>query len=144
MATNIGVHFFDMVIWIFGDIKENVVYLHEHDRAAGYLQLEKACVRWFLSINYDTIPEKIKQKGMRTFRSITVDGNEFEFSGGFTELHTRSYEHILTGDGFRIDQTEKAIQTVYDIRHQQPTGLKGDYHPLAKLKQSQHPFSKNK
>jgi UDP-N-acetyl-2-amino-2-deoxyglucuronate dehydrogenase len=144
VATNIGVHFFDMITWIFGDIKENVVHLHEHDRAAGYLQLEKARVRWFLSINYDTIPEEIREKGMRTFRSITVDGDAFEFSGGFTELHTRSYEHILEGNGFRISEAENAIQTVYNIRHQQPLGLKGDYHPLAKLPLAKHPFEANK
>ena len=144
VATNIGVHFFDMLTWIFGEIKENVVHLHEHDRAAGFLQLEKARVRWFLSINYDTIPEKVKQKGMRTFRSITVDGDEFEFSGGFTELHTRSYEGILDGKGFRISEAENAIKTVHDIRHQTPKGLSGDYHPLAKLPLASHPFEKNK
>jgi len=141
VATNIGVHFFDMLTWIFGDIKENIVHLHEHDRAAGFLQLEKARVRWFLSINYDTIPDEIKAKGMRTFRSITVNGEEFEFSGGFTELHTKSYEHILSGNGFRIGETAKAINTVFDIRHQAPVGLVGDYHPLAKLQLTQHPFS---
>jgi UDP-N-acetyl-2-amino-2-deoxyglucuronate dehydrogenase len=141
VATNIGVHFFDMLTWIFGDIKENVVHLHEHDRAAGYLQLEKARVRWFLSINYDTIPEEVKQKGIRTFRSITVDGNEFEFSGGFTELHTKSYEHILSGNGFRISETTKAIDAVHTIRHAKPLGLKGDYHPLAKLPLAKHPFT---
>ena len=140
VATNIGVHFFDMLTWIFGEIKENVVHLHEHDRAAGFLQLEKARVRWFLSINYDTIPEKVKQKGMRTFRSITVDGDEFEFSGGFTELHTRSYKDILAGKGFRISEAENAIKTVHDIRHQTPKGLSGDYHPLAKLPLAKHPF----
>lgn len=142
VATNIGVHFFDMLTWIFGDIKENIVHLHEHDRAAGFLQLQKARVRWFLSINYDTIPEAAKEKGMRTFRSITVDGNEFEFSGGFTELHTKSYEHILNGDGFSITETKKAIEAVYNIRLATPSGLKGDYHPLAKLPLSKHPFIK--
>lgn len=141
VATNIGVHFFDMLTWIFGDIKENIVHLHEHDRAAGFLQLEKARVRWFLSINYNTIPEEIKQKGMRTYRSITVDSNEFEFSGGFTELHTKSYENILNGNGFRISETQKAIQTVFDIRNANPVGVKGDYHPLAKLPLSNHPFT---
>jgi len=77
---------------------------------------------------------------LRTFRSITVDGDEFEFSGGFTELHTRSYENILAGKGFSISEAEKAIQTVYNIRQQQPLGLKGEYHPLAKLSLSEHPF----
>jgi UDP-N-acetyl-2-amino-2-deoxyglucuronate dehydrogenase len=140
VATNIGVHFFDMLTWIFGDIKENIVHLHEHDRAAGFLQLEKARVRWFLSINYDTIPEEVKEKGIRTFRSIKVDGAEFEFSGGFTELHTKSYENILNGNGFRISETQKAIQTVFNIRNSKPVGVKGDYHPLAKLPLSIHPF----
>jgi len=144
VATNIGVHFFDMLTWIFGDIKENTVHLHEHDRAAGFLHLEKARVRWFLSINYETLPEPVKAKGMRTFRSITVDGDEFEFSGGFTELHTRSYEHILTGNGFRIGDTRKAIQTVFDIRNATPRGLKGDFHPLAGLPLAKHPFEGKK
>ena len=140
VATNIGVHFFDMLTWVFGDIQENIVHLHEFDRAAGFLQLEKARVRWFLSINYDTIPEEIKNKGMRTFRSITIEGEEFEFSGGFTELHTKSYEHILSGEGFRISEAEKAIHAVHKIRQTNPVGLKGDYHPLAKLPLSKHPF----
>lgn len=109
-----------MLTWIFGDIKENIVHLHTHDRAAGYLVLEKARVRWFLSINYDTIPAAAREKGMRTYRSITIEGEEFEFSGGFTELHTKSYEHILSGNGFRISETTKAINTVHDIRHKQP------------------------
>lgn len=140
IATNIGVHFFDMLTWIFGDLKENIVHLHEHDRAAGYLVLEKARIRWFLSINYDTIPAHIREKGLRTYRSISIEGEEFEFSGGFSELHTRSYEEILKGNGFRIAEAEKAITAVHDIRHQTPIGLKGEYHPLAKLPLSPHPF----
>lgn len=143
VATNIGVHFFDMLTWIFGDIKENVVHLHEHDRAAGFLRLEKARVRWFLSINYDTLPEGIKNKGVRTYRSITVNGDEFEFSGGFTELHTRSYEDVLEGNGFRISETQKAIQTVFEIRNAKPVGLIGEYHPLARLQLTKHPFRRN-
>lgn len=141
VATNIGVHFFDMLTWIFGGIKENVVHIHEHDRAAGYLLLEKARVRWFLSINYETIPEEVKAKGKRTFRSIAVDGEEFEFSEGFTELHTLSYKNILNGNGFRIAEAEKAIQIVHDIRHQKPLGLKGEYHPLSILPLAKHPFT---
>lgn len=140
VATNIGVHFFDMLTWIFGDIKENIVHLHEHDRAAGFLYLEKARVRWFLSINYETIPEEIRHKGLRTYRSITVDGNEFEFSGGFTELHSKSYENILTGKGFRISEAEGAIKTVYEIRQKKPLGLVGEFHPLARLPLGKHPF----
>lgn len=144
VATNIGVHFFDMLIWIFGDIVENRVHLHEHDRAAGFLELEKARVRWFLSINYDTLPEEIKNEKMRTYRSISIEGEEFEFSGGFTELHTKSYEQILAGNGFRIGDTQKAIQTVFDIRNAKPMGPVGDYHPLAKLPLAKHPFVKNR
>lgn len=140
IATNIGVHFYDMLCWVFGDVQKSVVHLHTHDRAAGYLELEKARVRWFLSINYDVIPEAVKAKGMRTYRSIQIEGREFEFSGGFTELHTRSYEEILRGNGFRIAEARKAIETVYAIRSAKPAGLKGDYHPLAKLPLAKHPF----
>jgi UDP-N-acetyl-2-amino-2-deoxyglucuronate dehydrogenase len=140
IATNIGVHFFDMLTWIFGSAKENTVHLHTHDRAAGFLQLERARVRWFLSINYDTIPEHIKEAGMRTYRSITIDGKEVEFSGGFTDLHTVSYQSILNGTGYRISETKPAIQLVHDIRNSQPIGLKGDYHPFAAKEQAKHPF----
>ena len=143
IATNIGVHFYDMLIWIFGDVKKSTVHLHTHDRAAGFLELERANVRWFLGINYDLIPEHIKEKGLRTYRSLQIETQEFEFSGGFTELHTRSYEHILSGNGFRIGAARKAIEIVYDIRHQQPVGLQGDYHPLAKLPLNKHPFHRS-
>ena len=141
IATNIGVHFFDMLGWIFGDVQENIVHIHTHDRAAGYLEFEKARVRWFLSINYDTIPEEVKKKGLRTYRAITIGNDTFEFSGGFTELHTRSYEHVLEGKGFLIEDAKQAINIVYDIRHQQPVGLKGNYHPFAKLPLAKHPFT---
>ena len=142
IATNIGVHFYDMLTWIFGDVKESVVHVHTHDRAAGYFELERARVRWFLSINYDTISEELKAKGARTYRSIQIEGEEFEFSGGFTELHTKSYEEILAGNGFRIGEARKAIEIVHDIRHKTPLGLKGDYHPLAKLPLAGHPFNR--
>ena len=140
IATNIGVHFFDMLGWIFGDLRQNIVHVHTHDRAAGYLEFERARVRWFLSINYDVLPEEIKAKGMRTYRSITIDGEELEFSKGFTELHTKSYQAILDGKGFRISESKKAIEIVHQIRHAEPIGLKGDYHPFAKLPLSKHPF----
>ncbi len=132
IATNIGVHFFDMLTWIFGDVQENVVHLMKKDKAAGYLQLEKARVRWYLSIDYNDIPDPIKEKGQRTFRSITVDGQEIEFSGGFTDLHTLSYQEILAGRGFGVECARKSIQTVYDIRNAAITPLKGDYHPFLK------------
>lgn len=142
IATNIGVHFYDMLSWIFGDVKENVVHVHTHDRAAGFLQLERARVRWFLSINEDVLPLEAKEKGQRTYRSITIEGEELEFSGGFTELHTRSYEHILGGAGYGIEDARQAIEIVHDIRNSSPLGLKGDFHPLAKFPLAKHPFSK--
>lgn len=142
IATNIGIHFFDMLTWIFGDVKQNTVHIHTHDRAAGYLELEKARVRWFLSIDYDTIPENIRNSGQRTYRSITVEGKEIEFSGGFTDLHTESYKHILEGKGFGLEAAKKSIQIAHDIRNSQPVGLKGDYHPFAKKPLKRHPFEK--
>ncbi len=134
VATNIGVHFFDMLSWIFGEFKQNVVHVLEKDKAAGYLELEKARVRWFLSIDYDDIPRDIKKINQRTYRSITVDGKEIEFSGGFTDLHTISYEKILQGKGFGLEAGRRSIQAVYNIRNSTPIGLKGDYHPIIKMK----------
>ena len=140
IATNIGVHFFDMLTWVFGNLKSQTVHQHTHDRASGIMHLERANVRWFLSINYDLIPEREKLQGKRTYRSITVNGEEIEFSQGFTELHTDSYDAILNGEGYRIRDTREAIQIVHDIRHAKPLGLQGDYHPLAKFPLSKHPF----
>lgn len=142
IATNIGVHFFDMLSWIFGPVQNNIVHIHTHDRAGGYLEFERARVRWFLSIDYDTLPEPVKAAGKRTYRSMEIDGEQIEFSDGFTELHTTSYQHILNGDGFRIDASRQAIEIVHDIRTKTPVGLIGDYHPLATLPQKKHPFSK--
>lgn len=140
VATNIGVHFYDMLRWIFGEVQENIVHVHTHDRAAGYLEFEKARVRWFLSINYDTLPEGVKEKGMRTYRSLSIGEEEFEFSGGFTELHTRSYEEILKGNGYGLKDVRPAIEIIHDIRTQNAVGLKGDYHPFAAQPLSPHPF----
>ncbi len=140
IATNIGVHFFDMLAWLFGDLKQNIVHLHTHDRAAGYLEFKRARVRWFLSINYDAIPEEIKAKGQRTFRSIKIENNEVEFSGGFTDLHTQSYQHILEGKGFGIEEATTAIEIVHAIRNSTLVGLKGDFHPFCKLPLTKHPF----
>lgn len=140
IATNIGIHFFDMLCWIFGEPKTNEVHLHSHDRAAGFLELERARVRWFLSINDKTLPKEIKEKGQRTYRSIRIDNEELEFSDGFTDLHTKSYWAILNGNGFGLEESLRSIQIVYQIRHKKPLGAKGDYHPFVKLKQSKHPF----
>lgn len=130
IASNIGVHFFDMLSWIFGPIEENVAHIKQADANAGYMKLQNANVRWFLSVNYDYIPEEAKAEGKRTFRSITVDGEEFEFSEGFTELHTRSYEDILNGGGFGLEDARNSINIVSEIRKINARGLEGNYHPF--------------
>lgn len=130
IATNIGVHFFDMLGWIFGNRTGSIVHLHKRDVAAGYLEYEHARVRWFLSINADYLPEAAVSAGKRTYRSILVGGEELEFSEGFTDLHTESYADILRGGGFGLDDARAAIETVFEIRSGAPVGLKGEYHPL--------------
>ena len=140
VATNIGVHFYDMLSWIFGEVTKNVVHVASHDRVAGFLEMRKARVRYFLSINADTLPDEVRGTGQRTYRAIHVDGDEFEFSEGFTELHTKSYERILSGRGFRISEARDSIQIVHDIRNAKPIGLVGDYHPMAKYPLTKHPF----
>lgn len=140
IATNIGVHFYDMLQWIFGPVKENIVNVMSFDRVAGRLELEKAHVRYFLSINAECLPENAVQGEKRTYRTLNIDGEEFEFSAGFTELHTKSYENILAGSGFRIAEARPCIEMVSQIRNSTPIGLVGDYHPLAKLPLAPHPF----
>jgi UDP-N-acetyl-2-amino-2-deoxyglucuronate dehydrogenase len=134
VATNIGIHFFDMLNWIFGNSKKNIVHVSEPHKAAGYLELENARVRWFLSLDFDDVPEKVKATGKRTFRSITVDGEEIEFSEGFTDLHTISYKEILAGRGFGLKDARQSVDIAYIIRNAEPVGLKGDYHPILKSK----------
>jgi UDP-N-acetyl-2-amino-2-deoxyglucuronate dehydrogenase len=140
VASNIGVHFYDMLSWIFGALKKNITHIHTHDRASGYLEFERARVRWFLSINYDVLPTDIKAKGQRTYRSITIEGEELEFSGGFTDLHTKVYQGVMNGNGYGLEDARQAIEIVHDIRNSKPAGLKGDYHPFAKKPNSAHPF----
>ena len=140
IATNIGVHFFDMLSWIFGNLKKNTVHVNTHDRSAGFLEFEKARVRWFLSINFDLLPEEVKAKGQTTYRSITIEGEELEFSGGFTDLHTTSYDDILKGRGYGLEAPRQAIEIVHTIRVATPIGPKGDYHPLACKPLVAHPF----
>lgn len=130
IATNIGVHFYDMLCWIFGEAIEQTVHVKEKDVNAGHFKLKNANVKWFLSVNYDYIPENIKSKGLRTYRSITIDGEDIEFSSGFTDLHTKSYEEILKGNGFGLDEAYSSINLVSKIRDLNPTGLIGDFHPF--------------
>ncbi|HKK74111.1 MAG TPA: Gfo/Idh/MocA family oxidoreductase [Saprospiraceae bacterium] len=141
IATNIGVHFYDMLMWVFGPVEQSEVHLHAHDRAAGYLKLKQARVKWFLSINYDVIPDAIKATGARTYRSLKIGEEEFEFSGGFTDLHTRSYEDVLDTGGYGLEDTYEAIKLVHEIREAKPIGLNGNQHDLANLPLSKHPFS---
>lgn len=140
IATNIGVHFFDMLSWIFGDLKKNIVHQNTHDRAGGYLEFKKARVRWFLSINSETLPKEAKKTGQTTYRSITIEGNELEFSSGFKDLHTTTYKDIIDGHGFGLEASRQAIEIVHDIRYANPVAAKGEYHPLIKKKLAKHPF----
>ncbi len=118
IATNIGVHFFDMLTWIFGPATTNAVTQYENDRAAGHLTLAKADVDWFLSINAETLPNEVKQQNKRTYRSLTIEGKEIEFSDGFTDLHTVSYQNILNGTGFGLEDARASVQIVHEIRQQ--------------------------
>ncbi|GAB3279282.1 Gfo/Idh/MocA family oxidoreductase [Larkinella harenae] len=136
IATNIGVHFFDMLTWIFGTVKQNIVHVREENTAAGYLELERARVRWFLSTEYGSLPEPIKLANRRTYRSLQIEGEEIEFSDGFTDLHTKSYEKILEGDGFGLGEAYPSIDIVHHIRNVKLTRLNGDYHPLIKVKRN--------
>ena len=140
IATNIGIHFYDMLCYIFGNVQESVVHVATHDRVAGFIRFDKARVRYFLSINKKTLPKAVLENGKTTFRQIVINGEPFEFSDGFTDLHTESYRRILAGDGFGLDEVRPCIQIVYDIRNATPIGLKGEYHPLAALPCESHPF----
>lgn len=140
IATNIGIHFYDMLAYLFGEVQDNIVHISSHDRLAGFIRFRKARVRYFLSINAKTLPAEVAAQGQRTFRAITIGDEAFEFSDGFTDLHTESYRKILAGQGFGLDEVRQCIQIVYDIRNAKPIGLIGDYHPLAKLPLEPHPF----
>lgn len=132
VATNIGVHFYDMLHFVFGKVLDNKLHYRDDYKAAGFIEYEKARVRWFLSVDANTIPKEILAQGKRTYRSLTMNGREIEFSDGFTDLHTRIYEDILKGGGFGLEENRVAIETVGSIRTQSPLGLVGDYHPFLK------------
>ncbi len=132
VATNIGIHFFDMLSWIFGDSRKNVVHVSEPNKAAGYLELENARVRWFLSLDNNDLPTSVREAGQRTFRSITIEGEKIEFSEGFTDLHTLTYGEIIAGRGFGLKDARQSVITAYTIRNSKPVGLLGDYHPFLK------------
>lgn len=131
IATNIGVHFFDMLHYVFGALQENVAHQRSDTKAAGYLEYEHARVRWFLSIDADDLPDESRKQGLRTYRSIAVNGEDIEFSGGFTDLHTLSYQEILAGNGFGLEENRVAIETVADIRRL----------PMSSPGQKSHPYA---
>lgn len=132
VVTNIGIHFFDMLMWLFGDASESMVHINEETKAGGYLELPRARVRWFLSLDRNDLPKEAAEEGKRTYRSITIDGEEVEFSGGFTDLHTLIYQDILEGGGFRIPDARPSIKLVYDIRNGPVSPNNGEMHPMTR------------
>ena len=130
VVTNIGIHFFDMLGWIFGNMKSNTLHLLTADKASGLLQLENANIRWYLSIDKNDLPIEATSNDLSTYRSISVDGDDFEFSGGFTDLHTESYKSILEGNGFGLEDARNSIEIAHLIRNQAITTNKSDAHPL--------------
>ena len=130
VATNIGIHFYDMLMWIFGKIQLNVVHHREDKAASGFLELENARVRWFLSVDENTLPRDIFEKGQRTYRSITVNGKEIEFSKGFTDLHTLSYQDVLDGNGFGLEEARPSIEAVHHIRNADVLMQRDFVHPF--------------
>ena len=129
IATNIGIHFFDLLHFAFGSLHESTLHFRSETTAAGYLEYDRARVRWFLSVDSRHLPTLSRQAGQRTYRSISIDGKEVEFSGGFGDLHTVSYQNILDGRGFGLEESRPAIEVVSTLREMNPVGLKGTYHP---------------
>ena len=132
ITTNIGVHFFDMLTYIFGTVKENIVHYKSASVAAGYLQLQRARVRWFLSLDANFVPSEVRAAGKSTYRSILIDNEVFEFSDGFTDLHTEAYRKILGGEGFGLQDARNYVEICQNIRNANAVGLVGEYHPLLK------------
>jgi UDP-N-acetyl-2-amino-2-deoxyglucuronate dehydrogenase len=132
IATNIGVHFFDLLLWVFGPVRDSTLHVNRADCAAGILHLERARVRWLLSINANHLPAAQRANGQRTYRFIGVGGEEVEFSDGFGDLHTESYRQILAGQGIGLGLIRSVVRAVSDLRHASVAPLQGDYHPLCK------------
>jgi len=130
LATNIGIHFFDMLMWFFGSVEHSEVHISTPHQTAGYIELERANVKWFLSIDKNDLPLEVKQQGQTTFRSITIDDQEVEFSGGFTDLHTRIYEQTMADNGFGLSVARPSIVLVHEIRNANPLGVNHNAHPF--------------
>ena len=132
IATNIGVHFFDMLHFVYGALRENIVHLNSPTKAAGFLEYDRARVRWFLSLDAEDVPAAERAKGKRTYRAVVADGEDIEFSDGFTELHTKIYADILSGGGFGLEDNRTAIETVATIRNAPIAPIGELTHPLVK------------
>jgi UDP-N-acetyl-2-amino-2-deoxyglucuronate dehydrogenase len=130
LAMNIGIHFFDLLMWLFGKAEHSEVHLSQPDKMAGLLELEWARVRWYLSVDVNDLPEATRQANKFAFRSITIDGQEMEFSEGFTDLHTRVYEQVLAGNGFGIESARPSIELVYNLRHADVLASPKLLHPM--------------
>jgi UDP-N-acetyl-2-amino-2-deoxyglucuronate dehydrogenase len=134
VATNIGIHFFDLLMWLFGSANGIKVYHADHERMSGFIELERARVRWFLSVDKNDLPEQAKASNKTTYRSIIVDGKEIEFSEGFADLHTKVYEETLAGRGFGIKEARPSVQLTHDIRQS----------PISPIDTLAHPFLKSR
>jgi UDP-N-acetyl-2-amino-2-deoxyglucuronate dehydrogenase len=130
IPTNIGIHFFDMLMWMFGKAEGARIHVNEARRMSGYLELERARVKWFLSVDNRDVPREVRAAGKTTFRSISVDGEEVEFSEGFTDLHTRVYDLTIAGKGFGIEDARPSIELVHEMRNTPVTVASADLHPL--------------
>ncbi len=136
LAMNIGIHFFDLLIWLFGAVEQNAVHVADASRMAGSIELEGARVKWFLSIDADDLPAHVRQQGGHAFRSLTMDGDEIDLSAGFNDLHTQVYREILAGRGYGIEDARPSIDLVYSIRNAQITRCGNALHPLLARKEA--------
>jgi len=132
IATNIGIHFFDMLLWIFGQLQKQVVHIADDRKMSGFFELERARVKWFLSLDREDLPKVAKESGKNTYRTLKLNDELFEFSEGFGDLHTEVYRGVLSSQGFGIVAARPSIELAHEIRSAVPVGLKGEYHPLAK------------
>jgi len=130
LATNIGIHFFDLLIWLFGAVDHSEVHYTSATKSCGYIELQNARVKWFLSVDKNDLPEQAVKNGKPTFRSITVDGEEIEFSGGFTDLHTEVYRDILSSGGFSLEDARPSVALAHGIREAAPVGINANSHPM--------------
>lgn len=130
VATNIGIHFFDLLMWLFGNVQNNYLFMRQPDKSSGFIELQNANVQWYLSIDRKDLPEEALKNNRSTHRSITIDGKEIEFTEGFTDLHKKVYENTLQGKGFDIEAARSSIEAAYQIRHLQLSSLTEFYHPL--------------